>query len=78
MDKDGNLWLNRNGKLKQQFCLYDKTRPCGENCVGFSETVGEYYVSRDEGRKKDYVFCSCLGQIGDTCKEDNFLDERRE
>ena len=38
IDEDGNLYIERAGKMKQQFCPFD-VKPCGDWCPLFGEPM---------------------------------------
>lgn len=68
IDKDGNLQIERAGKLKAQYCPHYEGSPCGDWCPKFREP---HYG------QGDLRIELCGGNIW-RVNPDNFTDERKE
>ena len=67
IDEDGNLYIERAGKMKQQFCPFD-VKPCGDWCPLFGEPEAEFGT-------KSVILHICKDKM---LFLDEFTDERDE
>ena len=68
ISEDGNLSLNRAGKLKQQYCPRHEGT-CGDHCPLFEEPFEDSHTTG--------VITVCLCDTTITCEKDEIQDDRK-
>jgi len=71
LDKNGKLWIERAGLLKEQFCLENQCYTCGDQCPQFGEPERTHADDDITG----YVIQIC--QNRDLLFDNTFKDERQ-